>query len=200
MIEPWHWPARLRAGSLRLLAPVWLRALGPGGRIHAGLRIARPFSDIVIGAGAVLKHQVTLQAGRKGRIRIGDGVLVNTGGHIIAAEAIEIGSGVRIGEYVSIRDQEHLAEPGKSVAETESSSAPVRIGDNVWIGRGTYVGPGVSIGPGAVIGANSVVKTNIPAGMMAAGAPARVRRSATQGHSDLRRPTTTTEPECNTSA
>ncbi len=200
MMDPWHWPARARALCLRWTAPVWLRSVGPRGRIHRGLHIARPFSDIRIGQGVVLKHQITLHTGRKARLRIGDGVLLNTGAHIVASASIEIGAGVRIGEYVSIRDQEHKVEPGQSVSETGFTTAPVRIGENAWIGRGVFIGPGVTIGRGAVIGANSVVLSDIPAGMMAAGAPARVRRPA--GSSSQKPSKTVRRPSspCSTSA
>jgi maltose O-acetyltransferase len=53
---------------------------------------------------------------------------------------------------------------------------PVTIGDDVWIGGGAIVCPGVSIGDGAVIGAGAVVTRDIPAGVFAAGNPARVVR------------------------
>jgi acetyltransferase-like isoleucine patch superfamily enzyme len=53
---------------------------------------------------------------------------------------------------------------------------PVRIGNSVWFGVNCVVTGGVEIGDRAVIGANSVVTQSIPAGVIAAGAPARVIR------------------------
>lgn len=50
----------------------------------------------------------------------------------------------------------------------------VDIGNNVFIGAETVVLPGVTIGDNVVIGANSTVTRDIPAGVVAAGAPARV--------------------------
>jgi len=52
----------------------------------------------------------------------------------------------------------------------------VRIGSNVWFGVNCVVTGGVTIGARAVIGANSVVTQDIPAGVIAAGAPAKVLR------------------------
>lgn len=56
---------------------------------------------------------------------------------------------------------------------------PITIGDNVWIGANTTVLPGVTIGSNTVIGAGSVVTHDIPDGVVATGAPCRVRRAIT---------------------
>ena len=48
------------------------------------------------------------------------------------------------------------------------------IGKNVWIGTGCIILKGTVIGDNSIIGAGSVVNSNIPAGCLAAGVPARV--------------------------
>ena len=108
------------------------------------------------------------------RLVIGDGVSINTGGHVVACESIVIGDGTAIGEYVSIRDQNHrFGQSDAAIAEQGFSSSPISIGKNVWIGRGCFIGPGVEIGDGAVVGANSVVVKSIPPGVLAVGIPAK---------------------------
>jgi acetyltransferase-like isoleucine patch superfamily enzyme len=57
-----------------------------------------------------------------------------------------------------------------------TSKGPTRIGSNCWFGVGSVVTTGVTIGDRCVIGANSVVTRDIPAGVIAAGAPAKVIR------------------------
>jgi maltose O-acetyltransferase len=54
--------------------------------------------------------------------------------------------------------------------------APVHLEENVFIGDGTKILKGVTIGRDSVIGAGSVVTRSIPAGVIAAGNPARVVR------------------------
>ena len=54
-----------------------------------------------------------------------------------------------------------------------TSRGPTRLGDNVWRGANVVVTSGVTIGDRASIGANSVVTRDVPAGTVAAGAPAR---------------------------
>ena len=53
-------------------------------------------------------------------------------------------------------------------------TAPVEIGDRVWIGENAVILAGVSVGSGSIIGANSVVTKSVPDRCIAAGAPAQV--------------------------
>lgn len=52
--------------------------------------------------------------------------------------------------------------------------SPVIIGEDVWIGCNCVIMKGVKIGNGSIIGAGSVVTKDIPAGVMAAGNPAKI--------------------------
>jgi maltose O-acetyltransferase len=53
---------------------------------------------------------------------------------------------------------------------------PITLADNVWLGAGVIVCPGVTIGQDTVVGAGAVVTRDLPAGVVAAGVPARVLR------------------------
>lgn len=52
-----------------------------------------------------------------------------------------------------------------------TKTAPVTIGNNVWIGGGAIILPGVNIGDNVVIGAGSVVTKDIPSDTIAFGNP-----------------------------
>ena len=58
----------------------------------------------------------------------------------------------------------------------KTQTAPVTIGDDVWIGGGVIIMPGVTIGNNVVIGAGSVVTKDIPDNVIAFGNPCRVMR------------------------
>jgi acetyltransferase-like isoleucine patch superfamily enzyme/glycosyltransferase involved in cell wall biosynthesis len=113
------------------------------------------------------------------RIIIGERVCMNWNVHIGAIERIEIGDDVLIGSHVLITDHSHgsttnadmLVEP---IARPLRSKGPVVIEKNVWIGEGACILSGVTIGNGAIIGANAVVTSNVPAGAVVGGAPAKI--------------------------
>lgn len=56
-------------------------------------------------------------------------------------------------------------------------TAPIKVGNNVYIGLNTMILPGVTIGDNVIVGAGSVVSSNIPSNSVAAGVPAKVIKS-----------------------
>lgn len=96
---------------------------------------------------------------------------INENVQITCAEKITIGDDCNIGRDVIIRDYDgHTIDPSQPI------SAPVRIGEHVWIGQRAMILKGVTIGDGAVIAAGAVVTHDVPAGALAAGVPAKVIR------------------------
>ncbi len=95
----------------------------------------------------------------------------NVGLTIMCAKEITIGSGVRIGRNVSIRDWNG---PHVIVSDTYKNHAPVHIGNKVWLCTGCSIMPGVTIGDGAVVAANSTVTKDVPPRTLVGGSPAKV--------------------------
>lgn len=87
-------------------------------------------------------------------------------------ERIEIGEDTIISERVQIRDSNNhiINRPGYKV------SAPVIIGDHVWIGESAIILPGVTIGNNSVIAAGAIVTHDVPSNCIVAGNPARIIR------------------------
>ncbi len=85
---------------------------------------------------------------------------------------IFIGEHCAISERVMIRDSNNhtLNHPGYQ------KSAPIHIGNHVWIGMGATILSGVTIGDGAVIAAGAVVTKDVPPNTLVAGIPAKVVR------------------------
>lgn len=108
-------------------------------------------------------------------ISIGAGTFVNYNLTALDVTPIRIGAHCQIGPNVQLLTPTHPLEPGPRRAGVEAGD-PITIGDNVWLGGGVIVCPGVTIGEDSVIGAGSVVTTDIPAGVVAVGNPARVLR------------------------
>ncbi len=108
---------------------------------------------------------------------IGAGCFLNYGVVALDVARIDIGDDVQIGPLVQLLTPTHPVEPELRRAKWEAAE-PIAIGDNVWLGGGAIVCPGVTIGADTVVGAGAVVTRDLPAGVVAAGVPARVIRQA----------------------
>lgn len=112
---------------------------------------------------------------------LGDNVNVGHNVRVQCARKIAIGNNVLIGSRVTIIDNSHGCYKGEKQDapvippnERVLWTAPIVIGDNVWIGDGAIVQAGVSVGNGSIIGANSVVTKDVPENCIVGGVPARV--------------------------
>lgn len=168
-------PAAIRGAIYRMVGPLLFRSLGAGAQIFGSLDILRWFQDIRIGRNAMLGRGTFWQVGAT--FRAGDHFSINRYSVVVANVGVSIGHNVAIGEFVSIRDQEHLFDPECGVRGMGFAGAPIVIEDNCWIGRGAYVGPGTHIRRGSIVAANSVVRGEFPPGSLIAGAPAIVKKT-----------------------
>ena len=109
-------------------------------------------------------------------IAIGEGTILNLECMVAAAERIEIGAHCMFANHCFVTDADHrFDDPDVPITwQGFNVRGPVRVGDNCWFGANCVVTGGVTIGERTVVGANSVVTKDLPAGVVAAGAPAKV--------------------------
>ena len=106
---------------------------------------------------------------------IGARTFANWGLVLVDVATVDIGDDVQIGPNVQLLTATHPLDPGPRRDKWEAAE-PIVINDNVWLGGGAIVCPGVTIGRDTVVGAGSVVTRDLPEGVVAVGAPARVIR------------------------
>ncbi len=125
---------------------------------------------------AGMSRRVTLAAPfAGGEIVVGDHTGLS-GVVVFAVRSVRIGRHVNVGVNVSIYDNDFHALDWKARRANDLSQvavAPVVIEDDAWIGGNAMILKGVHIGRGAVVGAGSVVTSDIPAGTVWAGNPAK---------------------------
>ena len=121
----------------------------------------------------IVNDDVMIQT--KGKLIIGEQFGINSYSRIVAHEKIEIGNNVTIGQMVSILDHDHHYEMKNQNLQLDGyDTAPVKIGNNVWIGDKATILKGVTIGNNVVVGANTLVNKDIPDNSVAGGVPVRV--------------------------
>lgn len=129
-----------------------------------------------VGEGALFEPGFRCEFGYN--IKVGKDFYANFDCVMLDGGGIEIGDHVLFGPRVSIYTSRHAFD-AKERAAGACFSKKVKIGNNVWVGGGVHMDQGITIGDNTVIGAGSVITRDIPANVVAAGAPCRVIREIT---------------------
>jgi acetyltransferase-like isoleucine patch superfamily enzyme len=180
---------------LRYGKPIWIGSptvidgveriqVAPGGALRVGLAsfgLSSSADTTVLrvreGASLLCDGVVSLQRGTRivvdgGELSIGDGTNINGSARIL------VRSGVRIGAWCTLSwDCQILDNDFHTMivdGQQRPSTAPVTLGDRVWVGTNALILKGVTVGEGAVIAAGAVVTRDVPAEAIVAGSPAKV--------------------------
>ena len=112
-------------------------------------------------------------------VEIGDnaiimmGATINIGAKIGAGTMIDLN--VVMGGRATVGDNCHIGAGAVLAGVIEPPSAdPVIVEDDVVIGANAVILEGVRIGKGSVVGAGAIVTTDVPAGVVVAGSPAKI--------------------------
>jgi acetyltransferase-like isoleucine patch superfamily enzyme len=156
----------------------------PGLMLYSGMpQVIGPLR-IRLGKGVRLSGISTLI----GRATTSPAPLLEVGGNVdIGWQCqISVGTKVVIGDNVRLAGRCMLAGfPGHPMdaaaraagaPDTEDQIGDIILENDVWLATGVTVVAGVRIGEGTVVAAGSVVTRDLPPGVLAAGAPARVVR------------------------
>ncbi len=130
--------------------------------------------SVNIGDGTSIKDNCVIIA-KYGSLVIGNNSFIGWGTVICSNQAIHIGEDCLIGEFVTIRDQNHGTKLiDAPFREQPMKIAPIKIGRNVWIGAKSTVLAGSTIANDSIVAAQCVVNSNFKSGVIVGGIPASV--------------------------
>lgn len=148
-----------------------------GGRIRSQILRATGFH---IGHGSVILGMPLIYGvgNLRGRLSIGEHVMINIGCVFDLSAPITIGDETAIGHEVMIlTSSHHIGQPSRRAGPL--TAEPVVIEPGAWLGARSIVLPGVTVGAGSVIGAGAIVTKSVPANTLVGGVPAHVIRTLT---------------------
>ncbi|WP_151772075.1 acyltransferase [Streptomyces abyssomicinicus] len=181
----WAWAQRAGSVSAEQPGRLRFRSIGPHSKLAFPLGTVFGEPWIEIGSYCIIAEQVTLTAGlmpdldlgAETILRIGNGVVLGRGSHVIADTAVSIGDDCYFGPYVYVTSTNHsYDDPHQPIGKQWPRAEAVDIGPGCWIGTGAVILPGARIGRNVVVGAGSVVRGVVPDHSVVVGAPAKVVR------------------------
>ncbi len=148
-----------------------------------------------------LKNNVNLRASVMvdgGHLTIDSNTFINQGSEVRCEERIHIGQYVYVSYLVDIFDTNtHPTDwrarqkevdsgyPNRALRQERQRTAPISLGDHVWVGKMVAILKGVHIGARSVVGTRAVVTSSCPEDSLLAGNPATARPLIYQENHDL---------------
>jgi len=167
---------RLRIVVMRMWGGVC--CLKRGVDVRGGRLLVHPSTRWKVDAGGSMHVRGDVAFFERCSIDIGEGAVLAIGADsyfnhdtsIVCADGVTMGRGCVVAWDVQILDCDFHSIDGRP------ASAPITIGNDVWIGCGATILKGAVIGDGCVVGAGAVCAGRYPAHSLVAGNPARVVR------------------------
>ena len=137
--------------------------IGRGTYFEGVLEFSPDYKDtllVSVGNESMFYSNISIRG--RGKLVIGSHCSINSGVIFGLTNDLIIGDYVLIADNVSFRTADHeFSDVSIPIALQGERSAPIRVGNDVWIGANVVILRGVNIGNGAIISANSVVNCNV---------------------------------------
>ncbi len=138
-----------------------------GNSVHIGLpAFVSPYVEITfnygskvrIGKNAKLRSASKIRVRKGAHLTIGDNFNMSGRNWITVRDSVEIGNNVTFGPGTMIYDHDHDFRSVNGIIEGKYLTAPIKIGNNVWIGANCIILRGTEIGNDCVVGAGTLLK------------------------------------------
>lgn len=132
-----------------------------------------------------------LEMGKNAEINVNGDFSIYNGGHVVIMDnaTLNLGSGyinrntkircfheITIGQNVAISENVSIwdSDAHQIIRDDYKLTAPINIGDHVWIGMNSVILKGVTLGDGCIVAAGSIVNKSFPAKCLIGGIPAKI--------------------------
>lgn len=151
-----------------------LSSVGPGVYFDKNIEIQRYPKNVSIDENAVIKEGSRICAcNETALVHIGKNTTVGFHTFLFASESIKIGDDCLIAPFVYLVDSDHSIDKASLINQQPNVTAPITIGNDVWLGTGCKILKGVTIGDGAIIAAGAVVNSDVGPYEIHGGIPAK---------------------------
>jgi acyl-CoA synthetase (AMP-forming)/AMP-acid ligase II/acetyltransferase-like isoleucine patch superfamily enzyme/acyl carrier protein len=167
----------------RVAGPVLVELLGAGRNLEIGNDVVlmpgvhlklRENGCIVLHDGVKLDTGVRLVAANDARLEIGQSAALGRGTLVNAGADVLVGRGSMTAAYCVVNASDHGLAAGTPMREQRYEHAPITVGEDVWVGAHAFIAKGARIGDGAIVSAGAIVSGPMPPGAIVQGRPARV--------------------------
>ncbi len=145
------------------------------------------FGSFYAGNNSNIRGDIVVQ---EGNFRMGSNSFINAGSEVRCEESIEIGDYVFISYFVDIhdtnthsvdwRDRRQEVEDGypnsTKRGQRKPTTAPVSLGDDVWVGKRAAILKGCHLGARSIVGTRAVVTISCSEDSLLVGNPASIYR------------------------
>lgn len=129
---------------------------------------------IRIGENVIVKEGAKIcPCNEQAAVNIGNNTTIGYHTFIFASAGISIGNDCQIAPFVYFVDSDHGIAKDSPMNQQPNITAPIRVGNDVWIATGAKILKGVTVHDGAVIAAGAVVKEDVQPYEIVGGIPAR---------------------------
>ena len=134
---------------------------------HAPRRFLLRLFGAQIGRGVVIRP--TVRVTYPWKVAIGDYSWIGDDVVLYSLDQIQVG------QHCVISQKSYLCTGSHDIQDPtfRLKTAPINIGNGVWIATDCFIAPGVQIGANAVVGARSSVFSSLPVGQVCKGTPCR---------------------------
>ena len=138
--------------------------MGDNGNVRGVVRVSG--GKFLMGSNSFLNQESEVRC--EDSVTIGDYVFISYGVDIFDTNTHSV-------DYRRRRQEVVDGYPNRTTPSYRSETAPVVLGDDVWIGKGAAVLKGCNIGARSIIGTRAVVTTSCPENSILIGNPAKVK-------------------------